>query len=102
MITTATLARMTLDQAVLRRDQGLMTGDQYRAFLYVWHADPTKTESAPMAHRPHGVPGELIDELLAITGIDEAAKRDAWTDADRAAHVREQQALVASYERSPR
>lgn len=97
--TTATLARFTLDTAVLRRDQGLISMDQYRAFLYVWHADPTKVCSAPMKHRPHGVPAELIDELLSLTGIDEHEKLAAWTDEDRAVLVREQQEILAAAER---
>lgn len=96
MFTTADLAKFTLDTAMLRRDQGLITQDQYRAFLYVWHADPTKTESAPMTRRPAGVDA-LIDELLAATGIDESAKR--WTEAERAEHVREQQRAFAALER---
>jgi hypothetical protein len=92
MLTTATLARLTLNEAILRRDQGLITHDQYRAFLYVWHADPTKTESAPSKRRPSGVPDPLIDELLALTKIDEFAKLNAWTEQDRADLVKEQQA----------
>lgn len=99
MTTTEVLAKFTLEMAILRRDQGLITQDQYRAFLYVWHADPTKIASAPMKHRPSGVPGELIDELLALTGIDEFQKRDEWTDEDRAVLVREQQAEMARNER---
>jgi hypothetical protein len=92
MYSTDALARLTLDQAIQKRDQGLIDQDQYRAFLYVWHADPTKTESAPMRHRPSGVPDSLIDELLSLTGIDEFAKLNTWTDADRAVLVKEQQA----------
>jgi hypothetical protein len=99
MLTNAQLAKLTLETAILRRDQGLITTDQYRAFLYVWHADPTKTAHAPMARRPFGVSDALIDELLALTNIDENHKRDAWADADRAALVREQQAELARAER---
>lgn len=100
--TNAALAKFTLDKALLRRDQGLITQDQYRAFLYVWHADPTKTSSAPMRRRPSGVPDALIDELLTITGIDESEKLDTWTEEDRTALVREQQDEMARVERYSR
>lgn len=102
MLTVPALARLTLNDAMMRRDQGLITPDQYRAFLYVWRADTTKTESAPMPRRPAGISDALIDELLALTGIDEFAKRNAWTDEDRAALVAQQQAELALAERRPR
>lgn len=93
--TNAQLAKMTLDTATLRRDQGLITMPQYRAFLYVWHADPTKWMSAPMNRRPFGEEeSAIIDELLALTGIDEFAKRDAWTQEDRDELVKEQMRVV--------
>lgn len=98
MLTNIQLARFTLNEALLRRDQGLITQDQYRAFLYVWHADPTKTECAPAKRRPSGL-DELIDELLVLAGINEFAKRDAWTDEDHAVLVKEQQAEMARIER---
>lgn len=98
MLTTTQLARLTLDEAIMRRDQGLITQDQYRAFLYVWHADPTKTESAPMKRRPFNLDA-LVDELLGATGIDEFAKLNAWTDEDRAVLVKEAQAALAHAER---
>lgn len=78
-ITIAQLACMTLDTAILRRDQGLITMPQYRAFLYVWHCDPTKTEARPRETRPLGTAEQpIIDALLAITELDEFAKYRQW------------------------
>jgi hypothetical protein len=99
MLTTAMLARLTLNDAIMRRDQGLITQDQYRAFLYVWHADPTKTSSAPAKRRPSGGLDAIIDELLTLTKIDEFAKLNAWTEKDRADLVKQQQAEMRQRER---
>jgi hypothetical protein len=99
MLNNAQLALLTLNEAMLRRDQGLITQDQYRAFLYVWHADPTKTESAPAKRRPTGVPDSIVNELLALAKIDEFAKLNSWTEEDRATLVKEQQAEMRQRER---
>jgi hypothetical protein len=101
MLTTAMLARLTLNDALLRRDQGLITQDQYRAFLYVWHADPTKTESAPAKRRPSGGLDAVIDELLSLAKIDEFAKLNSWTEEDRTALVKQQQAEMRQTQQRP-